>query len=317
MSYEREAMPDSVNVNPAAQAAPIMREERTLNPYQPRPTSRGTPPPTYPTPPPPVGQADTTKETAALPTEEQVRLSPQVAALARREQKFRQEQAALAKEKAQMDAERAEIAQLKAMKEKLAAKDYSALDGLVDYNEYSQHAVNRLNGTDPVQEEIKKLNGKLSEFEKQAQENVTRQFEAAVQERRNAALDLVNKGDSFPSIKKANAHEAVVQHIMDTWEHDSKELSVEQAAKEVEEILLERARQWASLLEEKKAETTTTPTAGEKKQLPPLKPALKTLTNQVTAGDFGRPRPLHMLSDNERWAEARRRAEAKLQSQSR
>lgn len=313
MSFEREAISEGGGTAiPAQSLPPIMREERVYSPYGQVPKV-----PTPPTGiPPVVGQTDTSKapEDAGTPPEDTVRLSPAAAAIARREQQFRLKQQQFDKEKASLAAEKEELAQLRAMKEKLAAKDYSGLEGLVDYNEYSQYQVNKINGSDPVQDEIKKLNGKITEIEKSAKDNVSKQFEAAVNERRLATTELVDKTDQFPRIKKAKAHETVVQHILDTWEHDSKELSVEQAAKEVEEILLEKARQWSALLEEKKEE----PIEPDKKVLPPLKGSLKTLTNQVTAGDVQRiQRPLHLMSDAERYAEARRRAEEKLQKQGR
>ena len=299
MSYEIEAVPDTVSTPiPSQHSTPVMREERVYDPY----LIKG--------PKPMIGQGDKV-EGVTQPVEESVKLSPQIAAIARREQKFRQQQAQFEKDRAALASEKEEIAQLRAMKEKLAAKDYSGLDGIVDYNDYSQYQVNKLNGSNPVEEEIKKLQGKISDIEKNAETNITRQFEAAVEERRIATKELVDQTAQFPRIKKAQAQEAVVQHILDTWEHDSKELSIEQAAKEVEEILVEKAKQWASLLEEDQ-DVGATP----KKTLPPLKQGLKTLTNQVTSGDLKRPlRSLHGLSDNERWAEARRRAEEKLAQQ--
>jgi len=305
MSYELEAISSS---NVPTEALMPMREPRVINPYQSRMSLlQGQS----------IGQVDTVKEEQKAPEEikapeETVKLSPQVAALARREQKFRSQQQQLEKEKALIAQKEAEIAELRALKEKLAKKDYSGLDGLVDYNEYSQYQVNKLSGTDPVQEELKKLQGKISEIEKSAQEQLSMQSEAAVNERRIAVKALVEKSPEYSRIKKTNAHEAVVHHIMDTWENDSIELSVEQAAKEVEELLLEKAKKWAALLEEEKP----APQVEEKKQLPPLKQGLKTLTNQVTAGDMKRPeRPLHFMNESERIAEARRRALEKLQLQ--
>jgi hypothetical protein len=307
MAYEREAIADTASAIPTA-APPIMREEVVYDPYrhtktQPKALSA-------------IGQADKTEGSAAVdakPTEEPVKLSPQVAALARKEQRFRQQQQELEKARAALDAEKAEVAELKAMKAKLAAKDYSGLEGLVDYNEYSQHQISKLNGADPVKEEISKLNNKITELEKTTQNNISKQFEAAVSERRIATKELVDKTPEFARIKKANAYEAVVQHILDTWEHDSKELSVEDACKEVAEILQEKAQQWAALLEDEKPAAPEE----EKKTLPPLKQGLKTLTNQVTAGDIKRPpKSLQHMNDAERWAEARRRAEEKLQKQS-
>src|SRR6202789_3218101 len=282
MSYE-VATVDVPAGSPSPSAQPIMREERVLNPYDPKVTigqydkiDR-------------TGQSDRGERTApveARPTEETVKLSPGAAALARRELKFRQEKQSLEKERASVAAERAELNQLRAMKEKLAAKDYSAVDGLVDYNEYSQYQLNKMQGVDPRAEEFNQLKGKTESLERMMQENIETQFNAAVSERRIATTELVDKTNQFPKIKKAKAHEAVVQHILDTWEHDSKELAIEQAAKEVEMILAEKAAQWKALLEDENEAVTQDP----RKSLPPLRQGLKTLTNQVTASDLTRPR---------------------------
>src|ERR1700738_2772359 len=101
------------------------------------------------------------------------------------------------------------------MKEKLAVKDYSAVDGLVDYNEYSQYQLNKMQGVDPRAEEFNQLIGKTESLEKMIQQNIEAQFEAAVSERRIATAELVDNTDKYPRIKKAKAHEAVVQHILD------------------------------------------------------------------------------------------------------
>ena len=311
MSYEVESIAPTSTSGVPNQSPPIMRsEERVINPYEVRQRPA---PKTEPV----IGQADIGQKAIAPEetgtTEETVKLSPQVAALARREQRFRQQQQQLEKDRAAIAAEKAEVAELKAMKEKLAAKDYSALDGQIDYNEWSQYQVNKINGTDPVQEELRKLAGKFDELEKTTKDNVSKQFEMAVNERRIATKELVEKSSQFPRVKKAGApaQDAIVQHILDTWEHDSKELSIEDAAKEVEEILTEKAQAWKALLEDEPSEA---PPTEEKKPLPALKPGLKTLTNQVTSSDLKRTlKPLHLMSEGERYAEARRRAEEKLQ----
>jgi hypothetical protein len=301
MSYEVEAI-DTSAVPATAASQPTMREERVLNPYQTR-EQRVT-----------IGQTDKVESQAPVESrtaEETVRLSPGAAALARRELKFRQQQQSLEKDRASLAAERAEIAQLRSMKEKLAAKDYSGFDELVDYNDYSQYKLNKLQGADPRSEELSQLRGKIESLEKMTEKNIETQFEAAVSERRTATAELVDKSGQFPRIKKAGANEAVVQHILDTWEHDSKELTVEQAAKEVESILVEKAKQWASLLEDEKPAVAEDP----RKTLPPLKQGLKTLTNQVTASATTRPQKSYsQMSDNERYEVARQRALEKLQN---
>lgn len=300
MSYTREAISDTPT--PTAMPA-IMKDDVVIDPY-----SRSRPKT-------PIGQADKSGTTAVetKPAAETVTLSPQVAALARKEQKFRQQEQALKDREAALEAKSAKIAKLEAMEAKLAAKDYSGLDEVgVDYNEYSQYQINKLNGSDPTQEAIKKLEAKLESVEKANQDNVSKQFEAAVNERRLAVKQLVEtSSDKYPGITKLKQQEAVVQHILDTWEHDSKELSIEDATREVEEILVEKAKQWASVLDIKAPEA-----ADQKKQLPPLKSGLKTITNQVTSGELKKPaKSFQGMSDSERYAEARRRAEEKLQQQ--
>lgn len=302
MAYEKEAVAETASAIPT-QAAPIMREEAIFNPYKPRPA-------------PSIGQPDKSGETVAAveskPAEETVTLSPAAAAIARKEQKVRQQEQAVKARELALEKAQLEIAEFKAMKEKLKNKDYSALEAVgVDYNEYSQYQVDKLNGADPNKEALKKLADEVSGLKKSQEDNVSKQFEAAVNERRLATKELVDSKPEFSRIKKANAHEAVVQHILDTWEHDSKEISVEQAAQEVEELLTEKAKKWAALLEEEKEAAPE----GEKKQLPPLKQGLKTLTNQVTTGEIKKPvKSFQHMSDSERWAEARRRAEEKLQA---
>jgi hypothetical protein len=265
------------------------------------------------------GQGDTNRTSTApvdpKAPEPSVTLSPQVTALARKEQKIRQQEKILKDRETAMEAQRAKLAKLEALEQKLAKKDYSGLDELVDYNEYSNYQVNKLNGADPNQEALKKVQDELVSLKKSQEENISKQFEAAVNDRREAAKKHIASDEKLTGIAKKlpelKIEEAVVQHILDTWEHDSKELSVEDATKEVQEVILERAKKWASILDEEPKPTEAP--ADLKKQLPPLKQEIKTLTNQVTSTELGGPKkPLYFMSDSERWAEARRRATEKI-----
>lgn len=311
MSYTKEAIADTTSAIPS-QVPVTMREPIEVSPYQ----SRAKPDSTSK-----VGQEikdDKTKAEEPSQTADSVTLSPQVAALARKEQKFRQEQEKLKLERDALAAEKAELAQLKELKSKLAAEDYSALEGSVDYEKYTQYLLNKQAATTPEQEALKKLSDEVTGMKKASEEQLTKQFEAAVNDRKLAAIKLI---ETDPALNEFNSKimkamptvklsEVVVQHILDTWEHDSEELSVEQASKEVQEEITKKANAWASLIE------STTPPAEEKKQLPPLKQGLKTITNQVTAGEVTRPvKSFQHMTDSERWAEARKRAEAKLQKQ--
>lgn len=246
------------------------------------------------------------------PAAESVTLSPGAAALARKEQKFRADQAQLAKDRAELEAAKVKLAKYEAMEKKLAAKDYSGVEEAgVDYNEYAKYLIEKQTASTPEQETIKKLQADVENVNKRFQDDVEKRFEAAVQDRRKAVVALAEKPE-FAAIKKAKAEDAVVQHILDTWENDNIDLDPETAAKEVKEILIEKAKAFAALLEEPQAPAAE----GDKKIIPPLKTTVKTITNNMAAtGEIKRPvKSFAGMSDSERYAEARRRAEEKLKA---
>lgn len=305
MSYETEAI-----INPNAGAAPqaeIMREPREFDPYKKNLTkpivSHETKPEVEVSGQPAIS-AEKVPTEVPVKTEETVTLSPQVAALARKEQEYRRKEAALS-------AERAEIAELKALKAKLANKDFSGIEDLVKYDDYTQYLIDKQEATTPEQQAVKKLATEVENLKKSQADDVSKRFEAAVQERRRAVTSLVETNEDYSSIKELKMQEAVVQHILDTWENDQIDLSPEEAAKEVEAELIERANKLSALSKLKpKAPAIEDP----KNTLPPLKPQLKTLTNNMAAtGEIKRPvKSFQSMTDNERYAEAKRRVEEKL-----
>jgi hypothetical protein len=251
------------------------------------------------------GNSEESKSTS----EETVTLSPAAAALARKEQAFRRQQQELKEQMTSLEKERAEIAELKAIKAKLAAKDYSDIEKFVPYDEYTNYLIEKDSGSTPEQQELQRLNTELETVKKAQSDEVSKRLEAAVEERRKAVTALVDADVNYSTIKELNMQEAVVQHIRDTWDQDSVELTPEQAAKEVEEILNEKAAKWASLSKFKSKQSVD-----EKKELPPLKPGVKTLTNNMAAtGEIKRPaRSYEGMNDSQRYAEAKRRAQEKL-----
>jgi hypothetical protein len=289
--------------------APVLqapsRPDRVVEPYRQRPGPK-------------VGQNAISETPAAAPAAEptvqpteSVSLSPAAAALARKEAKFREAQAALKTKEAELEKERNDLAELKGLREKLNAKDYSAIEGMVPYDEYTNYHVNKLNGTSPEAKAIDEVKSEVERLKKVQADDIAKRFDAAVNERRTAVKRLVETDAKYSSIKELAAEEAVVQHILDTWEHDNIDLSPEQAALEVEEIILERAKKWSSL---SKVRPSGEPVVEKSVELPPLKSGVKTLTNNMNAtGEISRPkRSFQGMSDSERWAEARKRAEEKL-----
>lgn len=242
------------------------------------------------------------KSEASLP------LSPQLAALARKEQALRKEQASVKARELALDKERSEISDLKRIKAQIAAGDYSEADKLLDYEKYTQHKL----GKDPRTDELEKIRSEVAAVKAAQEKDVEDRFNSAVQQRRVAVKGLIASGDEFKAIKAKGAEEAVVQHILDTWENDEIELSPEQAAKEVEAELLARAESWASLVRKDQPQVS----APQPKELPPLKTGMKTLTNDMAStGEIKRvTKPLHLMSEQERYAEARARFEDKIRN---
>lgn len=311
MAFEKSLITETPSAIPS-QPMPLMKEDREIDPYKLNKVKAQVLD---------LGQPNINSEQKAATTaepevvkEETLTLSPQVAALARKEQKFRQQELDVKKREESLAQREAKIARLEELEKKLQAKDYSGIEDMVKYDEYTQYLINKEQSQTPEQKAIKELSDKVNGVETAHKEDVSKRFEAAVNERRKAVKTLVETNTEYSSIKELKAEEAVVKHILDTWEHDEIDLSPEEAAKEVEALLIEKAAQWSNLskLKNKLDPNEASP---DKKNLPPMKAPIKTLTNNMAAtGEIKRPnKPLGQMNDSERWAEARRRAEEKLQ----
>lgn len=311
MSFEREAI--NTETLPVQSNIPVMREERVVSPYSSE--SRFKKASIAVAEKAAIGQENIGSSAPAEPgkPEETVTLSPQMAALARKEQAFRQREQAFKTRQTEIDAKAAKLAKLEALEAKLAAKDYSGVEELVNYDDYTKYLIDKSNATDPTQKALLEMKAEVDGVKQAHQEDVDKRFKAAVEDRRNAVKTLVDSDVEFASLKKGGKvlQDAVVQHILDTWEHDNVELSPQQAAKEVREALKQKKSELDKLFEEQPAVDQV----DQKKQLPPLKPNVKTLTNNMTTGGLKTPlKSFQGMSDGERWAEARRRAEEKLQT---
>jgi hypothetical protein len=309
MSYEKTVIPQATQPQTAQ---PIeMRQEKVFTPY----SSNDRLEKAMAAVEAKNGQTNITEETvsgeAPATKEETVTLSPQMAALARKEQKFRQQQLELKKQKAELEARAAKLKSLEEIDQKLANKDYSAIEDKVNYDEYTKYLIEKNANLSPEQQELKRLAAETQALKKQREEDLERNFEAAVKSRKQSIDQLIDSSTEFSKIKKLGekGKETVLKHILDTFEEDGVELTVEQAAKEVQNIFLEQAKSWADLLSEETTEEQ--PTA---KQLQTIKQGMKTLTNNMApVGESKTPRkPYSQMSDGERYAEARRRAEEKL-----
>ncbi len=159
----------------------------------------------------------------------------------------------------------------------------------VDFNELTNQAINR-QPTDPrVMSTIQKLEAKIAQLEesntktaKSYEEQQQNNYQAAVKQISRDVQSLVNSDPEFETVKAMNASKDVVELITKTFNKTGEILSVEDAAKEVEEYLLEEGLKITQLSKVQKrmaaANASRTPTEEKPQALKQQQP-MKTLTN--------------------------------------
>lgn len=243
--------------------------------------------------------------------QEDTPLSRQFAQLARQERQMRakaqqQETALKAREQA-LAAREAELttkdAQYKSgyiPKETLKNNPLQALlEAEVSYDELTQHILNNSNPLDPrvqtmlskQEAQIAKLEATLAERDSQAKSSEQSQYDAAVKQIRTDATALVKNDPNYEAIRAKNAVKDVVELIEKTYNEDGVLLTVEEAADEVENYLLEEAVKLSQLGKvtkrlqsvapkpTPKLEQTTSPQGKPTTQAQPM----KTLTNAAAS----------------------------------
>lgn len=262
----------------------------------------------------PSGDQTTIVEKAQVaestPPAESVKLSPQLSALARKEQAFRQREQAFKEREKTLEAKLADAEQYSQLKAKLGSKDYSEAEKLgLTYEGYTEYLLSKQNSEDPQGKELKSLKDEVDALKKRTEEDATKEYEETVAEYKKEIAALISSNPDYSSVKELKREDAVLQLILDSWEEDGEEVSIEQAAKDIEEALVEDATKMAALPKLK-------PKVEEPVKLPPPKPGLKTLTNQVTVSSEKKPaKSLQYMTESERYAEARRRVLERKQGQ--
>jgi hypothetical protein len=131
--------------------------------------------------------------------------------------------------------------------------------------------------------EIKALKGEQESSNKKYVDQQQQAYQQAVKQIRLEANQLVNSDPAYETIKETGSVSDVVELIEETFKADGILLSVEEAAREVEEYLVEQAAKLAKL---KKIQQRLAPPKQEapKSQEPKQQPQqaqMKTLTNAV------------------------------------
>ncbi|CAM6005207.1 unnamed protein product [Sphagnum balticum] len=243
-------------------------------------------------------------EAKSPPVSEEPALSSQYAVLARKEKALRakaqqQEQALKAREAA-LAAKEAEItAKAQADLSKYIPKDrfqedplQALLDAGVTYEQLTERLLNQPQDTftnspayKRMEAKIAELEGKTTKVAKSYEEQQSQQYQQALQQITNETKNLITSDPiNYEAIAATGSVGDVVELIEKTFKEDGVLLSVEEAAKEVEEYLAEEATKLARLkkIQQRLAPKTPPQQSGTKPQ--PQQQTLKTLTNSVGTG---------------------------------
>jgi hypothetical protein len=252
-------------------------------------------------------QADTSaaiEETPAPKPAEDPALSRQFAQLARQEKQLR------LKAQQQNEAIKVREAALQAREQEIQAKDtqyktgYTSLDRIksdplsvlaeagVSYDDVVQQVLNT-QAVDPrLQSHIQKLEAKIASLEehntnsqKSYGEQQQAQYQAAVKQIRMDATQLVKNDPNFETIKATNSIQDVVELITKTYDKDGILLSVEEAANEVENYLMEEALKITQIskIKARMAQASTPRPSVQQTQAQPKQPQMRTLTNATSS----------------------------------
>lgn len=240
------------------------------------------------------------KETSTVVTEDKP-LSPQYAAIARKER-------ALRDQKRQFDAERQafkseqEAAKAKqtqeqngfVSKDKLVKDPWSVLNEAgITYDQLTNQALNPPSEQDRLIQEMRAEIQELKVATKQVNTNIEQRdsqaYNQAVAQIRTDVANLVKADPNFETIKETRSVNDVVQLIEQTFKQDGVLLSIEEAAQAVEDHLIEEAMKITKIkkIQQRLAPPTQQKPKAESKSNEQTQPQLKTLTNAV-----GSTRPL-------------------------
>ena len=250
-----------------------------------------------------------TAPVAEVPASE-VQLPAKVSAIARKEAAQRARERTIQEKERTFADKMSDADKYHALKAKIAAKDYSGLDELgVAYEEIVKHELNKEALKDPTKEELRLLKEEQVKLRKSLEEKEVKEYEANQALWKAEIVRVVSEKPEFAAIKKMDAFDTVLQHINDSFEEDGTELTVEQASKDIADILTERAKKWTSVLEDVESEVPAAKVLGAPKT------EVKTITQNMTTTSV-KPvaKPFHLMSESEQLAEAIRKVQAaKLQ----
>ena len=211
-------------------------------------------------------------------------LDPKYEALAKKESAFRTRERDFQAKEAAFKAQVAELEAAKSFKQRLLENPLEALNEAgITYDQLVEQAVNAPDAsTREIKQELKTIKEAQSKLAEDAQKATQAQRESAITQIRHDVLELVDSDPNFETVKGTGSADDVVELITRTFDESGRLLSIDVAAKMVEDELFEEALKIASL-GKVKAKLSPAPTQETKPQLHEAAKSMTTLTNNMTS----------------------------------
>lgn len=226
-------------------------------------------------------------------------LSPKFAALARKEKELRMLQKQIQQERDSIKTRDEEYSKSYVPKARLMENPLAALSELgLTQDQLVNLILNGPQQVDPtvsaLQKQIQAIEAQQQSTSKAMEEAQAKQYEQALSQIRSDTAALVASNPDYETIRETGSTEAVVELIRQTFDSEGILLTIDDAAKQVEDHLLEEALKMARL---KKVQAKLTPAQVEEavatltepkkpqiiqKSQQDRQPILKTLTNAAT-----------------------------------
>lgn len=177
----------------------------------------------------------------------QSELSPKFAALAKKEKELRRIQQQLQAERQSLKTEADKYKSEYISKSKLSEDPISVLlENGYSVDQIAQRLLNQQQNPQDqamraLQAELKAVKDAQTQAVEEQRKQQSTQYEQALNQIRVDAKALIESDANYETIKESGAVEAVVELIKTRFETDQTLLSIEQAAKEVEDYLIEEA----------------------------------------------------------------------------
>lgn len=230
---------------------------------------------------------------------------PRFEALARKERQLQRMRKDLEAERSALQTKQKDYETGYIPKQRLTEDPFGTLNELgLTYDKLTEMLLETPNMNDPairaLQNKIRALEEKQNQAVKMQEEAATRQYQDAIKQITSEVKQLVDTSADFEMVKTTGLHEAVVELIEQTYNKDGYLMDIQEAAKQVEEHLLEEAEKLANTGKVKSRLQSKAQPASEPNQPEQQQSGIKTLTNAVGA----KPAPKNRLSEKERIARA-------------